>query len=133
MMGFLKNWGLPSIHGIINCMQIHIHKTHGYICCKLFFLQVENSKHVVASCCQWWKMCHDVFVGMSSSLNDSMVLWLPSFYEKATYNGLFNPKIGSQNKISLYKIGDKGYLMWPYLMIMNKESRFDIPFKCFLQ
>lgn len=59
----------------------------------------------------------DVSVGMLGSTNDMRVLRRSSLYHLATTtNQLFNVAY-SQEGFSPYLIGDKGYPMYPWLMI----------------
>jgi len=58
---------------------------------------------------QFW----DVFVEMSNSMNDFQILQLFSFYQKTTFEGMFNFEHGPQIGIHPYLIRDKGYLFLP--------------------
>jgi hypothetical protein len=50
---------------------------------------------------------------MSNSMNDFQILQLFSFYQKTTFEGMFNFEHGPQIGIHPYLIRDKGYLFLP--------------------
>jgi hypothetical protein len=55
-------------------------------------------------------------------MNNSNILWLSSFYQKATYNGLFDLEYGSQGGICPYILEDKDCPLLPLLMIPHKQN-----------
>lgn len=55
-----------------------------------------------------WKRFWDVYVGISSSIDDAWVLKMSSLYHKTTKQNLFVVEF-KQKGIRLYILGDKGY------------------------
>ncbi len=122
MIRFKDLYGLLLVHGAMDCTHIHIHKpacafVADFYSYKLkahnlqFQVVVDHDKH----------FC-DVFVGLSSSMNDSRIMWLSNFYQEVTYNGLFNLELRCQDGICPCTLGDIGYFLLPCMIIPHKQS-----------
>ncbi len=101
MIGFKYLCGLLSIHGAID---LH---TYTYLEPTCAFVVNFYSYKLKAHNFQFQVVDHDkhfcdVFVGLLGSMNDSKILWLFNFYQKITYNGLFNPELRCQDGICPY-------------------------------
>jgi hypothetical protein len=66
-------------------------------------------------------MIVDVFVGMSSSMNNEKILQLSSIYWKATRDDLFNEQ-NLHEGIRPYIIEDEGYPLLPWLIMPHKQK-----------
>jgi hypothetical protein len=63
----------------------------------------------------------DVYVGLFRSVNDSHVLRKFRLYYCALHGGLFDMVASSQDRFSLYLLGDKGYPIFFWFMLSQKE------------
>ncbi len=68
------------------------------------------------------KLFLDVFVGIPWSMNDTQVLHLFLIYQKVKWGNLFNEHDAHEG-IKFYVIGDKGYTLMPWLMVLHKQTR----------
>jgi hypothetical protein len=57
---------------------------------------------------------------MPGSMNDVHILRISSLYQKVVYGDMFQLTRGEEN-IKLYILGEKGYLLLPWLMIPHKQ------------
>jgi hypothetical protein len=96
-LALLSTCRLSSIHGTNDIKRIHILK-----CQKLFAIDYLSFKsksynmqlQVVLYCHK--KSC-DVFVDITTSMNDTLILWILSFYQKALYGDLFQQNWSEEN------------------------------------
>jgi hypothetical protein len=111
MIGFKDFSDLPSVHGAIDVMRVHIYKPKGpfigdYYCFKLELYNMQFQAIVD------FKKFHDTFVGMSGSMNDARIFQISSLYQKAMNGELFHFNYGLED-VKPYLIGDKGYRLFP--------------------
>jgi hypothetical protein len=71
------------------------------------------------------KWLFDIFVGMPRSMTNARMLHLSPTYHKATLGNVFHEQ-NSHEWIKPYMIGDKGYLLLPWLMVLQKQIESDI-------
>lgn len=67
-----------------------------------------------------WKKIPDLFVGMPSSMNDAWILQISNLYDKDMDGDLFR-MVQGEKKFKLYILGDKGYLLVPWVMVCHKQ------------
>jgi hypothetical protein len=57
---------------------------------------------------------------MPSLMNDAWILQISNLYDKARDGDLFW-MVQGEKKIKLYILGDKGYLLLPWVMVRHKQ------------
>jgi hypothetical protein len=63
----------------------------------------------------------DAYVRLLGNVNDSLVLKKFGLYYCALHGGLFDMVASSQDRLLLYLLGDKGYSVFFWFMISQKE------------
>ncbi len=117
MASFKGFYGLPSIHGVIDMTQIHIQKPKG-TCVGDFSFFKSKSYNMQLQVVDNQKKFTDIFVGLPNSMNDGHILRISSLYQRIVYGNMFQLNRGEEN-IKLYILGDKGYPLLPWLMIIH--------------
>jgi hypothetical protein len=120
MEGFKELSSLYGIQGAINVVIIHIQKSMHIFANDYYLFKSKAYNMQMQNIIDHRKHFLDVFVGMSSSINDVKVLRLPSIYKKATQGYLFNESTLHEG-IKPYIIDDKGYLLLPWLMVPHQR------------
>ncbi len=120
MEGFKELSSLHGIQGAINVVKIHIQKSMHIFASDYYPLKSKAYNMQMQDTIDHRKRFLDVFVGMSSSINNAKMLWLSSVYKKATQGYLFNENILHEG-IRPYIIDDKGYLFLPWLMVLHQQ------------
>ncbi len=80
--GFKKNWGLPSIHGTIDIIHIHIQKPNGPFARDYYSFKSKTFNMHLQTMVGHWGQFKDVFVGMPSLMNDAHNLGISNLYHK---------------------------------------------------
>lgn len=83
MAGFKKNCGLPSIHGTIDVIHMHIQKPNGPFARDYYSFKSKTLHMQLQTMVDHWGQFKDVFVGMPSLMNDAHNLGISSLYHKA--------------------------------------------------
>jgi len=121
MEGIKELSNLPSIQGAIDVMQIHIQKLKVIFAGDYYTFKSKAYSMQLQAIVDHKKRFLDIFVCMHGSMNNSKMLRLLSIYQKATLGDLFH-EIFLHHGIKPYIIGDKGYLLLPWLMVFHKQN-----------
>ncbi len=111
--------GLHGIQGAIDVAQIHIQKSMHVFASDYYSFKSKAYNMQMQGTFDHRKRFLDVFIGMSSSMNDTKVLQISSVYKKVTQGYLFNGSTLHEG-IRPYIINDKGYPL-PWLMVPHKH------------
>jgi hypothetical protein len=115
MIGFKDFFGLPSVHGTIDVMQVHIYKPKSPYVGDYYFFKLKANNMQFQAIVDLKKF-HDTFVGMLGSMNDAWIFQFSSLYHKVMNGELFHFNYGLED-VKPYLIRDKGYYFLPWLMI----------------
>ncbi len=110
MLGSKDLYGLLSLYGVIDYIQIHIQKPKG--ACVIDFFPI-SWKVTICKC----KLLSTMENTFAMSLSECQNPWMIQMFMKAIDESFFNLEHGSQDNIRPYILGDKGYPLLPWLMI----------------
>ncbi len=121
VVGFEKNCGLPSIHGTIDVIHIHIEKPNGPFARDYYSFKSNTFNIQLQTMVDHWGQFKNVFVGMPRLMNDVHNLGISSLYRKVVNGELLRLNPGMDQEIRPYILRDKWYLLLSWFMILHKQ------------
>jgi hypothetical protein len=117
-----KSWcGMPSVQGALDCTHIAISKPP-YFSKDYWYFKTGAYSMVAQAMVDAKKLFTSISMGLPGSVNDQRVLRRSGLWQEVVHRGLMSVESGYQDGIPPYLLGDKGYPLFSWIMVLFKDD-----------